>query len=82
MIKTNHALIRGTLFTEAQKTDITSRLRENRITDGCKRTFDAYVYPRFYLPPYNNGKKLQTIIPTSPKFNVSVKYSCVYTAAN
>ena len=70
MIKTNHALIRGTVFNNAQKTVIARQLRENKETDGRKRTFDAYAYPRFYIPPHNNGKKLQTIIPMSPKTNI------------
>jgi len=70
MIKTNYAIIRGTEFNETQKADIVRQLRDNRITDGRKRTFDAYAYPRFYIPPYNNGKKLQTIIPMSPKTNI------------
>jgi len=70
MIKTNHQLIKGKIFTQAEKADITRRLRENKITDGRKRTFDAYAYPRFYIPPHNNGKKLQTIIPMSPKTNI------------
>jgi len=70
MIKTNHYLIKGGVLTDTQKTKIVHRLRDNRITDGRKRTFDAYAYPRFYIPPYNSGKKLQTIIPMSPKTNI------------
>ena len=70
MIKTNHALIRGSSFSDEQKLSIVHQLRKNRITDGRKRTFDAYAYPRFYIPPHNNGKKLQTIIPMSPKTNI------------
>jgi len=34
------------------------------------RTFDTYAYPRFCIPPYNNGKKLQTIIPIYLKTNI------------
>ena len=70
MIKTNHALIRGNTFSDQQKLNIAGSLRKNRISDGRKRTFDAYAYPRFYIPPHNNGKKLQTIIPMSPKTNI------------
>jgi len=70
MIKTNHAIIRGEEFNDAQKTDIVHQLRENKITDGRLRTFDAYAYPKFYIPPHNNGKKLQTIVPISPKTNI------------
>jgi hypothetical protein len=70
MIKTNQSIIRGIEFDDAQKARIARLLRENKKTDGRKRTFDAYAYPRFYIPPYNNGKKLQTIIPISPKTNI------------
>ena len=70
MIKTNHSIIRGEIFNDAQKADIVRQLRDARITDGRKRTFDAYAYPKFYIPPHNNGKKLQTIIPMSPKTNI------------
>jgi len=67
MIKTNQYLIRGGELTDAHKANIVRKLRSNRITDGRVKTFDDYAYPRFYIPPYNNGKKLQTIIPMSPK---------------
>ena len=70
MIKTNHFLIRGGMYTEAEKKDIAERLRAGRITDGRLRTFDAYAYPKFYIPPHNNGKKLQTVVPMSPKTNI------------
>jgi len=70
MIKTNHALIKGEEFNESQKADIAGQLRDHRMTDGRKRTFNAYAYPRFYIPLHNNGKKLQTIIPMSPKTNI------------
>jgi len=66
MIKTNHYLIKGGELTPPQNAKITRLLQENRITDGRKKTFNAYWYPRFYIPPHNNGKKLQTIVPISP----------------
>ena len=28
------------------------------------------MYPMFYIPPYNNGKKFQTVIPMSPKTHI------------
>jgi hypothetical protein len=28
------------------------------------------MYPLFFIPPYNGGKKLQTVIPMSPKTNI------------
>jgi len=70
MIKTNHYLIKGGELTEQHKATIARKLRENRKTDGRMRTFDPYAYPKFYIPPYNNGKKLQTVVPTSPKSNI------------
>ena len=70
MIKTNHYLIRGGTLNDAQKTNIARKLRDNRKTDGRMRTFDAYAYPKFFIPPYNNGKKLQTVVPISPGTNI------------
>ena len=67
MIKTNHYLIRGGELSDKHKDTIVRKLYDNKITDGRKRTFDAYAYPKFFIPPYNDGKKLQTVIPTSPK---------------
>ncbi|MCL2361826.1 MAG: hypothetical protein FWC73_08455 [Defluviitaleaceae bacterium] len=70
MIKTNHHLIRGGEYNEAEKADIAHQLRANRVTDGRMRTFNPYAYPKFYFPPHNNGKKLQTVVPISPKTNI------------
>ena len=70
MIKTNHYLIRGGELNNAQKVNIVRQLYENRVTDGRMRTFDPYAYPKFFIPPYNNGKKLQTVVPMSPKSNI------------
>ena len=42
MIKTNHSIIRGVDFNDAQKAKIARRLRENRATDGRVRTFNDY----------------------------------------
>ena len=70
MIKTNHLMIKGEKFSDEQKANIAQQLYENKITDGRKRTFNAYAYPKFFIPPHNNGKKLQTIIPMSPKTNI------------
>ena len=68
MIKTSHNLIRGGEYNESEKKDIVKQLRAGRITDGQKRTFaDPNWYPDFYIPPHNNGKRLQTVVPMSPK---------------
>ena len=70
MIKTNHYLIRGGKLNDTQKDDIVRRLRANRITDGRIKTANAYAYPKFYIPPHNDGKRLQTVVPMSPKSNI------------
>jgi len=70
MVRANHYLIKGGELTAGQKANLVRQLRENRITNGRKRTFDAYAYPRFYIPPYNGGKKMQTIVPMSPGTNI------------
>jgi hypothetical protein len=68
MIKTNHHLIKGGEFTDAQKADIVHQLRAGRITNGSKRKFNnPNWYPDFYIPPHHNGKRLQTVVPMSPK---------------
>ena len=67
MIKTNHYLIRGGELNDKQKDIIVRKLYANQVTDGKKRSFDNYAYPKFFIPPHNNGKKLQTVIPMSPK---------------
>ena len=71
MIKTNQYLLRGGELTDAHKRTIVRQLWEGRITDGRLRTFDPYAYPKYFIPPYNNGKRLQTLIPTSPKTNIN-----------
>ena len=68
MIKANHHLIRGGELTDTQKADIVHQLRAGRITDGGKRKFsNPNWYPDFYIPPHNDGKRLQTVVPMSPK---------------
>ena len=67
MIKTNHHLIRGGELTDSQKTNITRQLLTAKINMGS----DPWLYdgamnahkPAFFVPPYNNGKKLKTVIP-------------------
>jgi len=68
MIKTNHHLIRGGTYSDTEKADIVQQLQEDRVTDGKKRTFNnPNWYPDFYIPPHNGGKRLQTVVPCSPK---------------
>ena len=67
MIKTNHHLIRGGGLTGAEKTHITRQLLAAKTAMGS----DPWLYdgamnahmPAFFVPPYNNGKKLKTVIP-------------------
>ena len=68
MINTNHYLIRGGEYNDTQKAAVAQQLRAGRITDGQKRTFaDPNWYPDFFIPPHNGRKRLQTIVPMSPK---------------
>ena len=68
MIKTNHHLIKGGAYSDIEKTEIAKQLQEGRITDGKERTFsNPNWYPKFFIPPSNGGKRLQTVIPCSPK---------------
>jgi len=71
MIKTSHSLIRGVEFSDAEKANIVQQLRAGRMTDGRKRTANPFAYPKFYIPPHNNGKKLQPVVPISPKTNTT-----------
>jgi len=68
MIKTNYHLIRGGTYSDTEKADIVQQLYKGRITDGKERTFsNPNWYPKFYIPPSNGGKRLQTVVPCSPK---------------
>lgn len=83
MIKTNHHLIGRGELTDAQKDNIVKQLLAARNTPEQAQRFYRGVrfpnnidnegrrmYPVFYIPPYNSGKKLQTIIPMSPKTHI------------
>ena len=85
MIKTNHYLIKGGELTEAQKANISSQLLAARSSEREKQSFYKGVnyennmdkngditgtYPAYYITPYNGGKKLQTVIPVSPKTHI------------
>jgi len=68
MIKTNHYLIRGGELNDAQKARIARELYASRANNGTKRTFpEPHWYPDFFIPPQNEGKRLQTVVPMSPK---------------
>ena len=67
MIKTNHHLIRGGELTNSQKTSIARQLLNAKIDMGLDPLlYDGAINahkPTFFVPPYNNGKKLKTVIP-------------------
>lgn len=83
MIKTNHYLIKGGKLTDKQKANIVGQLLSahssleqarrfyvgvkypNNIDDGGRR-----MYPIFYIPPFNNGKKYKTILNQTPKTHI------------
>ena len=83
MIKTNHYLIQGGVLSASQKANITNQFLSNRSSGQAAEKFYAGVkypnnidaekrrmYPIFFIPPYNDGKKLQTVIPLSPKTHI------------
>jgi len=73
MIKTNHYLIKGGELTSAHKANITRQLLSAR-SDGRKKPrfmqADPTMYPQYFIPPYNNGEKFQTVIPMLPKTHI------------
>ena len=76
MIKTNHHLIKDGELTDAQKANIVRQLLAARTDEQEIQKFykkmktDGATYPGYYLPPYNNNKKYQTVIPMSPKTHI------------
>jgi len=72
MIKTNHYILKGGQLTDAHEANITRQLLAARHY-GRKPKFiqeDPNMYPQFFIPPFNDGKKLQTVIPMSPKTQI------------
>lgn len=83
MIKANHYLIKGGTLTDAQKQHIVRQLMAARSTEEQARKFYAGVkspnnmdpngrqmYPSFFIPPYNDGKKYKTIFNQIPKTHI------------
>ena len=79
MIKANHHLIKGGDLTCPQKANIVRQLLDARSTPGQIQRFHRgvtkggdgrHMYPSYFIPPYNDGKKLQTVIPMSPKTHI------------
>lgn len=83
MVKTNHYLIKGGNLTAPQKANIVRRLLSARSTPEQAERFYRGVkypgntdregrrmYPVFYIPPYNGGKKLKTIYNQTSKTHI------------
>lgn len=80
MIKTNHYLLNDGVLTEKQKKIITQRFLAAVCDDKSAQRFyqgvkypdntnaqGQQMYPVFYIPPYNNGKKYPTVTGQMPK---------------
>jgi hypothetical protein len=71
MIKTNHHFIKGGVLNDGQKAKITRYL----LAEKGKRAYFGQrmearpAYPIFFTPPYGK-KKLQTVVPASPKTHI------------
>ena len=83
MIKTNHYLIKGGVFTEPQKRNIIQQLLSAKSTPEQAKRFYVGVkfsnntdsqgrrmYPEYCIPPYNDGKKYKTILNQTPKTHI------------
>ena len=83
MVKTNHHLIKSGKLTEAQQANIVRQLLAARNDERTKQSFyngvkfpnnidgdGRRMYPVFYIPPYNDGKKLKTIYNQTPKTHI------------
>ena len=76
MIKTNHHIIKDGELTDTQKENIVQQLLAARTDEHDIHKFyekmqsDGSTYPSYYLPPYNDNKKYQTVIPMSPKTHI------------
>jgi hypothetical protein len=84
MIKTNHHLIKDGELTDAQKANIVRQLLAARSDERTKKIFykgvkypgnadkngTGHMYPIYFIPPYDDNKKYQTVIPMSPKTHI------------
>ena len=80
MIKTNHDLIKDRRLSNSQINTVVKQFLSDRNT--AKQTSDIdrnifgnpdknkKMYPLFYIPPYNDGKKLKTILGQTPKTQI------------
>lgn len=84
IIKTNHHLIKGGELTEPQRANIVRQLLAAQNDERTKQSFYkgvkypgnadkngiGHMYPIYFIPPYNDNKKYQTVIPMSPKTHI------------
>lgn len=79
MCDANHAIIRGDWVSTEQKRSTVSLLLEGaavhsaaeRFRDGVKAEGKTRaLYPDFYLPPYNNGKRLRILTGQLPQTHI------------
>lgn len=81
MLKTNYRLILGENISDMEKRNITERLLAAKNTREQVQRFYAGIgfagnagvgqmYPEFYIPPYNNGRKYRTILGQMPKTQI------------
>lgn len=69
MIKTHHYLIKGGELTDGQKAKIVRYLlaEKNKYKYYGQNMKGNPAYPLFFIPPFDRNKKLQTVVPASPK---------------
>lgn len=83
MIKANNYLMKGGTLSDAQKHNIVNQLLLARSTEEQVRRFyhgmrisdnagqtERNMYPIYFIPPYNEGKKYQTIVGQMPKTHI------------
>ena len=83
MIKTNHYLIQGGTLSDAQKNTVTEQLLSARNSPEQARRFYVGVkypgntdtagrrmYPMYFIPSYNDGKKYKTVLNQIPKTHI------------
>lgn len=83
MIKTNHYLIKGGTLTIAQKQNIAAKFLFAQSTPEQAKCFYKSVkfpnnidgngrrmYPVYFIPPYNDGKKYKTVMTVTPKTHI------------
>lgn len=83
MIKTNHYLIQGGTLSDTQKDPVTQQLLSTQSSPAQAQRFYVDVkfpgntdangrrmYPIYFIPPYNDGKKYKTVLNQIPKTHI------------